>query len=307
MLKTLKKRILNKLSHPQSTPDNFRFEVGQAAVLASRAASETFKNLWDAEVKIYSQWGEDGILDYLVSRLGISKPRVLEVGVGNFLECNSRFLAEYLNASVVAVDGRADLNASINCMDLKWKTHIKGIETWVTPGNINELILQSNEFLGGIDIFSLDVDGNDYWIIEQADLQNVRIVVVEYNPLFGSSLAVTVPRDDTFDRTIKHESWLYWGASLLAFAGILKNKGFDFVGTNRVGNNAFFVSTKDINQISFRPDPTSMKFYDWRVRESRNSGRELNFLSGNDRNSIIGKLPLVDLSTGKLITVADAN
>ncbi len=307
MRKSLTKRIRMKLSYPDSNADNFKFEIGQAAVLASRAASDTFKNLWDAEVKIYSQWGEDGILNFLVSSMGISKPRILEVGVGNFLECNSRFLAEYLNASVVAVDGRTDLNASINGMDLKWKTHIKGIETWVTPSNIKELISESNEFLGGIDIFSLDVDGNDYWIIEQADLRNIRIVVVEYNPLFGSSLAVTVPRDDTFDRTIKHESWLYWGASLLAFEGILKNKGFDFVGTNRVGNNAFFVSSSDIDLIQFRPDPRDLKFYDWRVRESRDSTRELNFLSGNERKSIIGKMPLVDLSTGNLITVAEAH
>jgi hypothetical protein len=294
-----------KLSPSHSVTDNLKFEIGQAAILASRAASGTFKNLWDAEVKIYSQWGEDGILDFLVSSLGISKPRVLEVGVGNFLECNSRFLAEYLNASVVAIDSRTDLIASINGMDLKWKTHIKGVETWVTPDNINNLVSQSNEFLGRIDIFSLDVDGNDYWIIEQADLRGIRIVVVEYNPLFGSSLAVTVPRDDTFDRTIKHESWLYWGASLLAFAGILKNKGFDFIGTNRVGNNAFFVSSNDIDQIAFRPDPRDLKFYDWRVRESRDPASELNFLSGNERKSIIGRLPLVDLSTGGLITVAD--
>jgi hypothetical protein len=41
------------------------FALGQASIASSRAASNNFKNLWDAEVKIYSQWGEDGILDYI--------------------------------------------------------------------------------------------------------------------------------------------------------------------------------------------------------------------------------------------------
>ena len=89
--------------------NNFKFALGQSAILASRQSYSKVKNLWDAEVKVYSQWGEDGILDYICEIVELAKPRVLEIGAGNFLECNSRFIAEFRNASVVAVDeiGRA--------------------------------------------------------------------------------------------------------------------------------------------------------------------------------------------------------
>ncbi len=307
MIKSIMQRILLNLNSNSKALREIQMRLGQSSILASRAASPTFKNLWDAEVKVFSQWGEDGILDYLVSRLGIHKPKVLEVGAGNFDECNSRFLAENLNASVVAVDGRKDLLQSIETSDLNWKNHILGIETWVTPENINDLIFQGKEFMGGIDIFSLDLDGNDYWILEKANLVNVKIVVIEYNPLLGSTHAVTVPREDSFDRTSKHESWLYYGASLLAFVGELQKKGFTFVGTNRVGNNAFFVSSGDASLIPFHPNPSEAHFHDWRIRESRNSGGNLNFLTGPARHSAMGNMPLLDLRTNKIISVAEAN
>ena len=66
-----------------------KYSLGQNSIIGSRANSSNFKNLWDAEVKVFSQWGEDGILDFLCEALGISKPKMLEVGAGNFRECNS--------------------------------------------------------------------------------------------------------------------------------------------------------------------------------------------------------------------------
>ena len=307
MLAFVKQKMLRFLSRDFFASKDYRFDLGQSSILASRAASPHFKNLWDAEVKIFSQWGEDGILDFLVSKLSITKPKVLEVGAGNFTECNSRFLAEYLNSSVVAIDGRKDLLDSINTSELKWKNHILGIETWVTPENINELIKQAHDFMKGIDVFSLDLDGNDYWIIENAELSSIKVVVVEYNPLFGGKFEVTVPRNDSFDRTMQHESWLYYGASLLAFVGVLKRKGFTFVGTNRVGNNAFFVASDQAHLIPFNPDPTESIYYDWRIRESRGPAGELSFLSGLARQSVMGNLPLVDLTNNTLITVEESS
>ena len=307
MVKSIIRKIIYFINSKPSESRESQLRLGQSSILSSRATSKGFKNLWDAEVKVFSQWGEDGILDFLVSRLGIHKPKVLEIGAGNFDECNSRFLAENLNASVVAVDGRPDLLSNIDASEIKWKSHILGIETWVTPNNINELISEGHSFMCGIDVFSLDLDGNDYWILRESDLKNVKVVVVEYNPLFGRTHEVTVPREDSFDRTSKHESWLYYGASLLAFVGELKKKGFTFVGTNRVGNNAFFVSSGDAGLIPFQPDPLDTSFYDWRIRESRDSAGNLNFLSGAARHSAMGNMPLLDLQTNKLITVTEAN
>lgn len=281
------------------------FALGQASIASSRAGSNDFKNLWDAEVKIYSQWGEDGILDYIFRRLEIPKPKVIELGAGNFGECNSRFLAENLNASVVAIDGRKDLIETISKTNLPWKNHILGIQTWVTPSNVNQLIEKAHLFMGGVDMLSLDLDGNDFWIINAADLTGIMVVVVEYNPLFGNLKALTVPEEDAFDRTKKHYSWLYYGANLKAFVNVLSDKGFRFIGTNRVGNNAFFVAKEVSHLIPFSPDPNNDCYFDWRVRESRDSSLQLSYLSGIERVIEIQNLPLVDLSTTEITNLRE--
>lgn len=299
-------RIISKLkSYFNNDISNFHFLIGQNAILASRSMSEKFQNLWDAEVKVFSQWGEDGILDYLCESLDLSKPRVLEVGAGNFSECNSRFLAENRNASVVAVDGRDDLISSMSKHSLMWKNHIFAVQEWVTPLNINKVINTARESMLGIDIFSLDLDGNDYWILEAANLQHVSIVVVEYNPLFGSKLSVSVPRNDKFDRTSKHFSWLYYGASLGAFIQILSHKGFVFVGSNRVGSNAFFVKEDLVKKIKLSLPVDLSRHTDWRIRESRNYAGKLDYLSNHERMNQINEMPLINVMDGSELRIKD--
>jgi hypothetical protein len=284
---------------------NLKFLLGQNSILTSRSMSEKFIDLWDAEVKVFSQWGEDGILDFLCERIGLTKPRVLEIGAGNFTECNSRFLAENRNASVVLVDGRKDLILNVNSNSLKWKTHIFALEEWVTTENINNIIKSAKSMIGKLDVLSIDLDGNDYWIVEVADLSEVKIIVVEYNPLFGSDFAVSVPSDDNFNRATKHYSCLYYGASLKAFNHILNQKGFIFMGSNRVGNNAFFVHQETVEKINLTV-PSDLSIYtDWRIRESRDSSGKLNYVSGSDRLKEIRGLPLKDVINKIDIKVID--
>jgi len=293
-------RILRSKLFSSISPElnEIKFLIGQSSILSSRAMSNSFKNLWDAEVKVYSQWGEDGILDFLCERLHISKPKILEIGSGTFNECNSRFLAAYRNASVFAVDISDNLIKSINSSPLKWTNHLFGVEKLVKPNNINEIINEANLQMDGLDIVSFDIDGNDYWVVDNATLKQAKIVVVEYNPIFGPEFAVSVPRDDNFDRVVKHSSGLYFGASLRAFIHTLSNKDFVFIGSNRVGNNAFFITKKSIDKIGL-PIPKDLKLYtDWRVRESRDSLGDLSYLSLGERVEIIKDLPLIDVISG---------
>lgn len=282
---------------------NLKFMIGQAAVMSSRSNSQNFENLWDAEVKVFSQWGEDGILDFLCEKIGISKPNIIEIGAGNFMECNSRFIAEFRNANVIAVDGRDDLTTAVKASPLYWKSNIIPIVEWVTPDNINRIMDIGEEQFGKVDIFSIDLDGNDYWILRDVSLLNVAIVVLEYNPIFGASLKVTIPRNDEFDRYKSHFSGLYYGASLQAFIDLMLAKGFDFVGTNRVGNNAFFVHSRYVNKFDFDTKSNYNKYVDWRIRESRSPKGELTYLSGSERLKVINDLPLIDLNTMQMHTV----
>lgn len=281
--------------------------IGEAALAAHRGARAAYKDLWDAEVQVYSQWGEDGIIEFLCDCLDIARPRAVEFGAGNFVECNTRFLAEHRHASVVAVDARDDLVSSVQAMSLYWQTSLLPIQEWVTPETGPRLLSRAREFMGGIDLFSLDLDGNDYWVAEALDLYDVRIIVAEYNPLFGAHRAVTVPRDDHFDRAKVHFTWLYYGASIRAWLHLFGERGFTFLGTNRPGNNAFFCRTNCVAKIPLAGPATEdlTRYVDWRVRESRDPEGRLDYLSGPDRLSAIRDMPVVDVVTDQRLVVGD--
>lgn len=295
--------LVRKMSN--ESINNLKLMIGQSAILSSRSLSHKFTDLWDAEVKVFSQWGEDGILDFICETLKLSKPKVVEIGAGNFIECNSRFLAENRNASIVAIDARTDLTSEVKKMSIYWKTHIFPISQIVTPDNINDLLTVSNEKLNGIDILSLDIDGNDYWVLDAAKLENIEVIIVEYNSLFGYLNEVSVPRDDLFNRSEKHFSCLYYGASLPAFIYTLSKKGFIFLGSNKVCNNAFFVNKEKIKKFSIKIPTDLMIYVDSRVRESRDITGSLNFLSGNNRQEVIESMPLVNVKSNIQTTLRE--
>jgi hypothetical protein len=157
----------------------------------------------------------------------------------------------------------------------------------------------------GIDIFSLDLDGNDYWILEAANLEYVSIVVVEYNPLFGSKLGVSVPRDDKFDRTTKYYSCLNYGAISSTFVYILSQKGFIFVSSNRVGSNGFFVRKDLVTKVKLILPTDLSQHTDWRIRESRDNSGEQDYLSNNEGLNQILYIPLINNKDGSELKVED--
>lgn len=298
------RRLVRKVASVAGVqPYDSRYAIGVATLAAHRSTQAQKKNLWDYECKIYSQWGEDGILDFLFDTLSLDKPSIVEFGVGDFSECNSRFSAEYRNANLFLVDSRKDLLPNVLSNPLYWKSQIEVRNEWITPSNTERLLSEAKQILGRVDCLSLDIDGNDYWVIKDLDLDGLSVVVVEYNPIFGSISPVTVPRDDEFNRTQVHHSNLYYGASLLAWIKLFENKGFVFVGSNRVGNNAFFVAAKSAYLFSFDVSELT-RFTDWRVRESRNLDGDLTYVSGVNRIKLIEDLPLVNTVSNELTSIS---
>ena len=262
----------------------------------------------DAEVKVFSQWGEDGILDYLFTKLGISKPRIVEFGVGEFKECNSRFAAEFRNASVYMVDLNKNLVDIVENTEIYWKNSLFPVIDRITPDNISVHLDTAKSLMGGIDVLSIDIDGNDYWVLEAADLQSIQVVVCEYNPIYGAEISCTISRQDNYDRAKVHFSWLHYGMSISAAVTLMARKGFTFIGSNRVGNNAFFINNIFVHSLSIPiPDTTTLdEFVDWRIRESRNISGKLDYLELSDARKQISKCHVFDLETNTIVTVASA-
>ncbi len=300
-------RIVNIIAFaPSSQFDIYKHTFIQAAIFSSRSNYPNVKKLTEAELKIYSQWGEDGILDYLCHKLDLERPHFLEVGAGDFQECNSRFLVEYRNASATLVDANPELADAVEKSDLYWKSHLFSFVTWVTTENINEIIHMARLKMNGLDMFSLDLDGNDYWIMKEADLTDIQVVVLEYNSIFGSEKALTIPLDQYFDRQKKNFSLLYFGASLRAYVDLMDSKGFVFVGTNIVRSNAFFVRKGSDFSVTFDLPKELDGFIDCKIRESRDESGNMTYLTLKEGLSLVGGLPVVDLESGKEIPLNQA-
>lgn len=256
-----------------------------------------------AEFRVFSQFGEDGLVQFLVQRVPIEHEVFVELGVGDFQECNTRFLLEHDNWVGLVIDAREEMCEFIRTSGLAWRHDIRATTAFVRTDNVDELI-EAAGISGDIGLLSIDLDGNDYWILETVAAVQARIIVVEYNSIFGPERAVTVPYDPDFVRHDKHWSGLYWGASLSALAHSAARKGYALVGGNRAGNNAFFVRRDVLGVI---PEVSVDEAYRMsRFRESRGQDGELTYLSGHDQRLVeIGELPLVDVRSGQTANVRD--
>lgn len=197
--------------------------------------------LSDSEYRVFSQWGEDGIIQFLLRHVEVDRKLFVEFGADNYnFESNTRFLLTNNNWAGLVIDGGQENIDRLKQSRAYWLYNLKAVRAFITRENINGL-LRENGVSGEVGLLSIDIDGNDYWVWKAIDVISPVIVIVEYNYRFGSGPAVTIPYDENFDRERAHPSKLYFGASLKAFCLLGQSKGYAFVGCNSNGVNAFFI------------------------------------------------------------------
>lgn len=252
-------------------------------------------NIAAAEFKVFSQTGDDGIIQYLINKVHIKKTSFVEFGVENYVESNTRFLLKYNNWSGVVIDGSEKSIRYIESDDIYYQHELKAVKAFITKDNINELI-GSQGLKGEIGLLSVDIDGNDYWVWKAISIVDPVIVVAEYNSVFGIERAITVPYQPDFIRERAHYSHLYFGASLKALCTLAEEKGYAFVGSNSIGNNAYFVKKDRLGPLKALT-PEEGYVYS-RFRESRDKKGNLNYLSGHERYECIKGMPVHNVLTG---------
>jgi hypothetical protein len=256
-----------------------------------------------SEFKVFSQFGDDGIIQFLVQRVRIENDIFIEFGVGDYRESNTRFLLLHDNWQGLIMDSGDAMHEFLRSSGLAWRHEIDAKTAFIDRTNINDLIRAAG-IEGDIGLLSIDLDGNDYWVLEAIDVVQPRIIVAEYNSVFGAEAAVTVPYDPGFARDEKHWSWLYWGASLSALTKLANEKSYALAGGNRAGNNAFFVRRDVLGEI---PEvDVEHAYVACRYRDSRDREGDLSYVSTHEaRLRLIADLPLVDLVSGREVTVAE--
>jgi len=274
-----------------------RQSVLQGIVAARQVQQrEKVSSLADVEFSVFSQWGEDGIIDWLVHHNGAMPKSFIEFGVENYTESNTRFLLYHRNWRGLVLDGSKSNIAYVRNDAVYWRHDLTATAAFITRENINGLFKEA-DFSGDIGILSVDIDGNDYWVWEAIDCVKPHFVIAEYNASFGDLQPLVIPYDPSFFRTRGHFSNLYFGASLPAFDHLAAKKGYARLGTNLAGNNVFYVRNDRLHLFADRIADTSGRPSTF--RESRSSEGQLTFLSGTKRSRALAQCPVTNIQSGR--------
>ena len=291
-------RLVRTLLQTQAQVERLQIAVGRLEKLVRAREAREFHA---QEFGVFSQWGEDGLISYLTSRVPIERPWFVEFGVQDYRESNTRFLLVTENWRGLVLDASEDNVRAIKDDDVSWRHELDARCAFITRDNINSL-LENAGYTGDIGLLSIDIDGNDYWVWEAIDVVSPRIVVVEYNSLFGPTRAVTVPYDAQYVRGKKHFSHLYYGASIGALARLAAKKGYALVGSNSAGNNAFFVRRDVLSSVPVVSPQAAYRRA--RFREGRTAEGDLTFDGFAARVRAIEHLPVVDVEQDREVAIS---
>lgn len=196
-----------------------------------------------SELRVHSQNGEDGMIAYLVDRIGVASGEVVEFGLGDGSECCAANLVLTFGWSALLLEAReADAVAAASFFGAKAPGRVTVDNTFVEPDTIDGLL--AGRVAPEFDVLSVDIDGNDYWVLDALEAVRPRVVVVEYNASFGPDRSVTIPYTRGFNRYRAHPSGYYHGASITALARLGERKGYILAGGDSRGVNAFLVDAR---------------------------------------------------------------
>jgi len=207
--------------------------------------------------KVYSQNDEDGIVQEIFNRIGTTNKTFVEFGVQNGLESNGHYLL-FNGWNGLWLEGNKKCFKKLQkCFEKPLSAkRLTAINAFITADNINELIGENGKINGEIDLLSIDIDGNDYWVWEKINCISPRVVVIEYNGKFPPPC----------EWVMKYNPNHIWdgsdnsGASLKSLELLGRRLGYALVGTNKNGVNAFFVK-KELAKGLFAEPATAENLY----------------------------------------------
>ena len=219
-----------------SVPDPVQQALYRETLLRSDPRYSDPKRLCPFAYKVYSQDDEDGAIAEIFRRVGAETRSFIEIGVGNGLECNTLYLllqgwsGQWIDADE---KGMAQIQARLGTfLGTTLHTRLQFISAEMADKFLSRLCPS-----GALDLLSIDIDGNDYWVWSAVTSVQPRVVVIEYNATWRPPLSVAME----YKAQHKWDGTNYFGASLSALAGLGARKGYHLVGCSFSGVNAYFV------------------------------------------------------------------
>jgi hypothetical protein len=240
---------------------------------------QTAKKLNVHERQIFSQNGEDGILCEIFKRIGTQTKFFVEFGAANGLENNTTALL-LENWQGLWMEGGQQLvktaHEKFRCFVESGKLKIQN--EFIHAENI-ESLFKKNGVPADLDLLSIDIDGNDYWVWKAITNYSPRVVCIEYNAAFGPSL----PWIMEYNAQHIWRGSRYQGASLKSLETLALEKGYHLVGCDFLGVNAFFVRKDLAGKHFLEPFDSETHFESPKYFLQRTLGHPRDF--GNYRKS----------------------
>ena len=295
------RRRLQQLNDMTRRLDDLQMAVGRIErhlSLSQTYASDQFQR---HEFKVFSQWGEDGLIQYLIHALPVTVPVFVEFGVHDYKESNTRFLLQHDNWSGLVMDASQENIDTIMRDPVYFRHNLRAIHAFIDRENINDLLRQ-NGITGDIALLSIDIDGNDYWVWEAVDCVSPRIVICEYDSYLGPTgrwQHHTIPSSIAGRRTTLFCMAVHLSQHSITWPG-RKHGG---PGSNSAGNNAFFVR-KDLqgNIPAMTPREAYRKA---QFRHSSDANGRFTFLRFEEAQRLVADMPVIDVETNATITIRD--
>jgi len=236
------KRFMNYLL---DTRDRQRINIALSkgtAMMNARRVDPTQPETW--EFSGFSQNGEDGILDVLRKNLSNCNRYFIEIGAADGIENNTGWLIVAEKYNGMLIEGSAQLVERARRTVVGYSIGAECHNMFVTKESVQKM--KSMAIHHDPDVFSLDIDGNDYYIAQSILDAGFRpkIFVVEYNSVYGPERSMTIEYKADFVFTTGHPTHLYYGVSISGWRKLFEQHGYRFVTVDRNGVNGFFVDPK---------------------------------------------------------------
>jgi hypothetical protein len=209
-----------------------------AAMRGARSIDPKRPETW--EFCGFSQNGEDGVTDYLLSSITSPNRYFLEIGSASGLENNSSWLAIARRYSGVMIEGSSGLARRLKSIHPILGPGVTIVQMFVDRTNARDIVDLCVH--RDPDFFSLDIDGNDYYVLKALLEEGLRpkVIAVEYNSAYGPDRCCTIAYRPHFVAKEASRSRLYYGVSIALWRRYLSSCGYRFVTVEQNGVNAFF-------------------------------------------------------------------
>jgi hypothetical protein len=191
---------------------------------------------------IYSQWGEDGIIKEIFRRIGPSNRFCVEFGAGNGSECsNTWHLIKDEGWRSLLIEGNYERYQKwlILIEDMP-RVKIINVFVEIKGKRCIEEILRRNGVPYGLDLLSIDVDGNEHHLFKSLKIYKPRVLIIEHNPTIPVGDAIVQEPDETAP----------FGASAQANVNLAHEKGYALVAVT--GANCIFVLTEELDRLGIQ-------------------------------------------------------